>query len=68
MIFDQQLKLTIRKSSAPPPPEKTQSSFYSLPPLKNSKSISPPHFVNIEHFSAPHPTAGRGEEDTASHR
>ena len=38
VIFDQQLKITFRKSSAPPPyPEKIQS----------------PLFANIEDFSAP---------------
>ena len=54
MIFDQQLKITIRKSSAIPP-EKIHSPFITHSPPKNSKSLSPPLFVNIEDFSAPPP-------------
>ena len=52
MMFDQQLKITIRKSSALPP-EKIHSPFITHSPPKNSKSLSPPLFVNIEDFSAP---------------
>ena len=36
MIFDQQLKITFRKSSAPPPPEKINS------PLKIQEVQVPP--------------------------
>ena len=58
VIFDQQLKITFRKSSAPPRLKK------STPP-KNSKSASSPLFANIENFSA-HPPSERwgGGEDT----
>ena len=34
VIFAQQLKITSRKSSAPPYLNPLQTSFYSLPPLK----------------------------------
>ena len=59
VIFDQQLKITFRKSSGPP--EKVHPPpFYSLPP-KNTKSASPTLFANTENFSAPPPAErGRG--------
>ena len=44
VIFDQQLKITFRKSSAPPPPEKIHS------PLKIQKVQVSPVFANIENF------------------
>ena len=62
VIFDQQLKITFRKSSArPPPPKKSTRPFLLTYPIsKNSKSASPPFFVNIENFSGP--CAERGGE------
>ena len=36
VMFDQQLKITFRKTSAPPPQKNSLPYFYSLPP-KNSK-------------------------------
>ena len=45
VIFDQQLKITFRKSSGSP--EKIHS------PPKNAKSASPPLFANIENFAGP---------------
>ena len=50
MIFDQQLKITFRKSSDPLSPEKIHSPFYSLPSPKNLKVASSPLFDNIENF------------------
>ena len=50
VIFDQQLKITFRKFSAPPPPEKTQYPFFIHSSPKNSKSASPPLFANTESF------------------
>ena len=45
VIFDQQLKITFRKSPAPPPPpEKIHS------PLKIQKVQVSPVFANIENF------------------
>ena len=49
LIFDQQLKITFRKSS---PLKKSTLPLYSLPP-KNSKSASHPRIANIENFSGP---------------
>ena len=51
VIFDQQLKITFRKSSGPP--EKTTPLFLLTPPPKNSKSTCPPLFANIENISGP---------------
>ena len=48
--IDQQLKIDFRKSTAPHV-KKSGSRFYSLPPPKNTKSVSPPIFFNIEYFS-----------------
>ena len=45
LIFDQQWKITFRKSSGPP--------WKSPLPPKNSKSASHPLFDNIENVSAP---------------
>ena len=45
VIFDQQLKITFRKSIHSP------LFTHSPPPPKNSKSSSPPLFANIENFS-----------------
>ena len=53
VIFDQQLKITFRKSSVPL--KKSNSPFLLTPPLKNSKRTSLPLFAKIENFSA-HPT------------
>ena len=50
VIFDQQLKITFRKSSVPLSPEKIHSPFYSLPSPKNLKVASSPLFDNIEKF------------------
>ena len=50
VIFDQQLKITFRKSSDPLSPEKIHSPFYSLPSPKNLKVASSPLFDNIENF------------------
>ena len=64
MIFDQQLKITFRKSSTPHPLKKSTPPFLPNPP-KNSKSVSPPLFANIEKFSGcPCRKGGRGGEDT----
>ena len=53
MIFGQQLKITFRKSSAPPP-KKIHSPLFSHSPPKNSKNASlPPFFANIENLSGP---------------
>ena len=52
LIFDQQWKLTFRKSSGPP--------WKSPLPPKNSKSARHPLFDNIENVSAPPPSAERG--------
>ena len=49
MIFDQQLKITFRKSSGPL--EKIHSPFFTHSPPKKSKSASPPLFANIENVS-----------------
>ena len=51
VIFDQQLKITFRKSSGPP--EKTTPLFLLTPPPKNSRSTCPPLFANIENISGP---------------
>ena len=42
MIFDQQLKITFRKSSAPPPPILKKSSLPFLPTLKIFQPPSSP--------------------------
>ena len=57
MIFDQQLKITLGKSSAP---------LKKPTPLKIQKLQVPPVFAKIEIFfsSTPHPVE-RGGEDTA---
>ena len=52
VIFDQQLKITFRKSTPP-------LLFYSLPP-KYSKSGSPTLLANIENFSGPPCRKGGG--------
>ena len=62
VIFDQQLKITFRKSSGPP--EKTHSPLFTHSHPKNSKSESLPLFANIENFSDP--PAERGGEDTVA--
>ena len=49
VILDQRLKITFRKSSAPPPPEK----IHSLP--KNSKNASPPFLPTLKPFQPPPP-------------
>ena len=65
-IFDQQLKITFRKTSATPPlhPQKFHSlRFYSPlpppPPLKKKNSViaSPPLFAEIKTFLASSPLA-----------
>ena len=53
VTFDQQLKITFKKSSGPP--EKIHSPLFTHYPLKNSKSASLPLFANTENFSAPPP-------------
>ena len=55
MIFilcDQQLKITFRKSSAPPL-KKLTPPFLLTPPPKNSKSASPPFLLTWNIFKAP---------------
>ena len=49
-VVNQQFKITFRKSTAPPQ-KKSTPRFYSLPPPKNTKSVSPPIFFKIEYFS-----------------
>ena len=55
VIFDQQLKITFRKSSGPHPLKKSTLPFLLTRPCKNSKSASPPLIANIENLSAPTP-------------
>ena len=52
VTFDQQLKITFRKSSGPP--EKVHS------PLKNSKSASPPFLLTLKVFQGPPAERGAG--------
>ena len=61
VIFDQQLNITFRKSSAspPPPPWKNPLPLFNHFPLKIQKlQVSPPLFANIENFLVS-PTVGR---------
>ena len=53
VIFDQQLKITFKKSSGPP--EKIHSPLFTHPsPCKNSKSASPlPFLLTLKIFQAP---------------
>ena len=61
VIFDQQLKITLRKSPFRPLPEKVHSPLFTHSPLKHSKSASPPPlFANFENFSGD--PAERGED------
>ena len=50
VIFDQQLKITFRKSSGPP--EKIHSPLFTHLPPKNSKSASPPFLLRLKRSSA----------------
>ena len=55
-IFDQQFKITFRKSSVlptPPPPQKKKSTLplFAHSPTKNSKCASPSLFATTENFS-----------------
>ena len=52
VTFDQQLKITFRKSSGPP--EKVHS------PLKNSKSASPSFLLTLKIFQGPPAERGGG--------
>ena len=61
VIFDQQLKITFRKSLGPPL-KKSTPPFLLTPAHKNSESASPPFFANIENFSGP--PSEKGAEDT----
>ena len=56
VIFDQQSKITFRKFSAPPPPEKKFTPpFLLTPPLLRIQKVQvPPRFANIENLSGPH--------------
>ena len=66
MIFDQQLKITFRKSSTSDPLKKSTPPFLPNPP-QNSKSVGFPLFANIEKFSGcscKKGGGGGGEEDT----
>ena len=56
VIFDQQLKITFRKSS---PLKKSTPPLYSLV-CKSSKSASHPLIANIENFSGPPAKRGEG--------
>ena len=54
VIFDQQLKITFRKSLAPSPWKNHSPLFtHSLPPPKKIKKCKSPLFANIENFSGP---------------
>ena len=55
VIFDQRLKITFRKSSAPSPLKKPTPSFLLILPLKIQKLKVPPSFANIGIFLAPFP-------------
>ena len=59
VLFDQQLKITFRKSSTLPL-KKSNPPFFLTPPPKNSKIVSPPHplFTDIDKSSAPHSRMG----------
>ena len=57
MIFDQQLKITFRKSSDPP--VKIHSTLFTQSPHKKSKSASPPFLPTIKVFQVPHAERGR---------
>ena len=62
VIFDQQLKITFRKSSGPHPLKKSTLPFLLTLPCKNSKSASPPFIANIENLSDP--SLPKGGKDT----
>ena len=62
VIFNEQLKITFRKSSEPLPthhPSPMKKSTPSTPPLWKFKKCKPSIFANIENFSGP--PAERGE-------
>ena len=59
VIFDQQLKMTIRKSSGPP--EKIYSPFFFTPSLKVHKFQVAPFLPTFKKSFAP-PPAERGED------
>ena len=64
MIFGQQLKITFRKSSAPPL-KKSTPPFLVTPHLKIQKmQVSPPFLQTLKIFQAP--PAERREEDTVN--
>ena len=55
VIFDQRLKITFRKSSAPSPLKKPTPSFLLILPLKIQKLKVPPSFCQHWHFFSPLP-------------
>ena len=59
VILYQQLKISFRKSSAPPPLKKFKSPFYSLPPKKIQKVQVPPFLLTLKIFQAPLQKGGR---------
>ena len=58
-IFDQQLKITLRKSSAHPPQEKIEPPFLLTPPLKFKHCKSSRFLPTLKVFQAP-PRERRG--------
>ena len=61
-LFDQQLKIIFRKSSAPYPSTKKKNPLprFTPSPTKNSKTATPPLFANIEIFTGPSCRKGGG--------
>ena len=55
VIFDHQLKITFRKSSALSPSEKIHSLLFTQSSPKNLEIASPPFFAKIEKILAPPP-------------
>ena len=53
VIFDQQLKITFRKSSGSHPLKKSTLPFLLTLPCKNSKSASPPLLPTLKIFQTP---------------
>ena len=66
VIFDHQLKITFRKSSALSPSEKIHSLLFTQSSPKNLEIASPPFFAKIEKILAP-PPLQKEWEDTVWH-